>query len=115
VVVRTREQRDRYQRALEERGLRGTTLERAAAPAALGALSFATMHRVKGLEFDRVALVGLEEGVLPLDAALRATDDPPLRRAAEQRERALLYVAATRSRGEVLLSAAGRGSGWIWG
>ena len=71
--------------------------------------------RVKGLEFDRVALVGLEEGVLPLDAALRATDDPPLRRAAEQRERALLYVAATRSRGEVLLSAAGRGSGWIWG
>jgi DNA helicase-2/ATP-dependent DNA helicase PcrA len=58
-----------------------------------------TAHNAKGLEFDTVFVCGLEEGIFPHASAL---DD-----AAElEEERRLFYVALTRARDEVLLSAA---------
>jgi DNA helicase-2/ATP-dependent DNA helicase PcrA len=58
-----------------------------------------TMHNAKGLEFDAVAIAGLEEGLLPHATALED--------AAElEEERRLFYVAITRARREVLLTAA---------
>ena len=57
----------------------------------------ATMHRVKGLEFDRMVIVSVNENIVPLAVAL-PDDDGPERVAAETAERALLYVAATRAK-----------------
>ena len=58
-----------------------------------------TVHNAKGLEFRSVVIAGLEEGLLPHGSAL---EDP---RELEE-ERRLFYVALTRARDEVLLTAA---------
>jgi len=58
-----------------------------------------TMHNAKGLEFDAVAVAGLEEGLLPHGTSLDSTEEL-------EEERRLFYVAITRARDEVLLTAA---------
>jgi DNA helicase-2/ATP-dependent DNA helicase PcrA len=58
-----------------------------------------TMHNAKGLEFPAVVVAGLEEGLLPHGGSL--DDDAKL-----EEERRLFYVALTRAREEVLLTAA---------
>ena len=60
------------------------------------------MHRVKGLEFDRMVIASVNENLVPL-AAVVHDDDGPERTAAETAERALLYVAATRAKKELVV------------
>ena len=57
-----------------------------------------TIHRAKGLEFDEVFLVGLEEGLFP---GRRSYDRPELL----EEERRLCYVGMTRARKKLHLSA----------
>ena len=58
-----------------------------------------TCHSAKGLEFDSVYLIGLEEGLLPHATALDS--DAQL-----EEERRLCYVAMTRARRKLTLTAA---------
>ncbi len=58
-----------------------------------------TAHNAKGLEFDAVVVAGLEEGLFPHASAEQ--EDTEL-----EEERRLFYVALTRARDQVLLSAA---------
>jgi superfamily I DNA/RNA helicase len=76
-------------------------------------LRLATMHRVKGLEFDRMIIAGVNAGAVPHPAALHAASDPAVRAEAEVRERALLYVAATRARREVRITGWGEPSPFL--
>ena len=63
-------------------------------------LILATVHGTKGLEFDHVAVIGLDEGTFPSDRTLSESTDPV--RALEE-ERRLAYVAWTRARRSLLL------------
>jgi superfamily I DNA/RNA helicase len=63
-------------------------------------LVLATVHTTKGLEFDHVACVGLDEGRFPNARSLAEGADPD--RALEE-ERRLAYVAWTRARRSLLL------------
>jgi superfamily I DNA/RNA helicase len=63
-------------------------------------LILATAHGTKGLEFDHVAVIGLDDGVFPSRRTLAEAEDP--RRALEE-ERRLAYVAWTRARRSLLL------------
>jgi len=62
-----------------------------------GGVIIATIHSAKGLEFDRVFIVGMEENLFPVS---RAADSP----AELEEERRLLYVAITRARKELTIT-----------
>lgn len=76
-------------------------------------LRLATMHRVKGLEFDYMLIVGVNKGVLPLERNEAQSDDPLISSDREKQERALLYVAATRAKKEVLVTSNGTPSPFL--
>ena len=64
-----------------------------------GNLSLMTLHTAKGLEFDQVFMIGLEQGTLP---HVRAFDEP----GGLQEERRLMYVGMTRAKKRLTLSHA---------
>jgi DNA helicase-2/ATP-dependent DNA helicase PcrA len=62
-------------------------------------LTLMSLHAAKGLEYDTVYLVGLEEGLFPLQ---RTTIDP----VQLEEERRLFYVGATRAKRRLYLTSA---------
>jgi superfamily I DNA/RNA helicase len=105
VVARTNALVDAYQSGLQERGLPCVRLSRKLADnRSQEGVRLATMHRVKGLEFRHIMLVGANEGVLPLRQAIESSEDPTERRAGELTERALFHVAATRAINRLFVS-----------
>ncbi len=77
------------------------------------ALRLATMHRVKGLEFDQVFLPGLDASQMPLQVEVNKRPDALSRELFEQQERSLLHVAATRAKKRVVVSYSGKASPFI--
>lgn len=63
------------------------------------AVKLMTIHQAKGLEFPYVFVMGLNEGVFPSHRAIRER-----LKAAEEEERRLMYVAATRAERELILT-----------
>jgi superfamily I DNA/RNA helicase len=63
-------------------------------------LILATAHGTKGLEFDHVAVIGMDENVFPSRRTIEDADDPI--RAMEE-ERRLAYVAWTRAKKSLVL------------
>ena len=97
-------------RAMEEYETLGAFLEHVSlvmdndAAADEAKVTIMTIHAAKGLEFDKVFLVGWEEGVFP---SQRALDEGGLNSLEE--ERRLAYVAITRARREAtIIHAANR-------
>jgi superfamily I DNA/RNA helicase len=114
LVARTHSLLENYAAALAEKGIpvykiKPSEREDRTRPG----LRLATMHRVKGLEFDRMIIAGVNADTVPLPAALNAASDPAVRAEAEVRERALLYVAATRARREVRITGWGEPSPFL--
>ena len=114
IVARTRAERDSVRQAIEEAGLPGVVLEQDL-PDDAGdhAVRLATMHRVKGLEFDCVIMASVNEGLVPLRKAIRGHADDGAREWAETEEPALVYVAATRARKELLVLGHGMASSFV--
>lgn len=114
LVARTNDLVSRYAEALEDRGIGTRKVQPHVAedPNKPG-LRVATMHRVKGLEYDRVVVAGLSEDAMPLKVRVGRSEDAAVRHEAEIMERALLYVSLTRARKTALITAHGRVSDWV--
>ncbi|SNS08371.1 UvrD/REP helicase N-terminal domain-containing protein [Streptosporangium subroseum] len=83
-------------------------------PKLYDAIHVGTMHRFKGLEYQRMILVGVAEGLVPSHHAAQYEDTDPLRYRRElQRARSLLFVAATRARDTLVISWHGQKSRFL--
>ena len=62
-------------------------------------VSLITVHAAKGLEFNVVFLMGLNDGLFPLSRAINSTNPNDL-----EEERRLMYVAITRAKKKLIIS-----------
>jgi superfamily I DNA/RNA helicase len=62
------------------------------------AVTLMTVHAAKGLEFDSVFIIGLDQNIFPNDRALNE--------GAKEEERRLLYVAITRAKKKLTITRA---------
>jgi superfamily I DNA/RNA helicase/mRNA-degrading endonuclease RelE of RelBE toxin-antitoxin system len=70
-----------------------------------GEIHVGTMHRFKGLEYERLAVIGVRDGVVPRAAINRfRTHDPSRYQREHRKARSLLFVAVTRARDTLAIS-----------
>lgn len=99
------------QKALEQAGIDSVRLQDTSEVGP--GVRAATFFRMKGLEFPRVLLVGVREGLVPLRPRDFYTMDDEEKALWDRRQRCLLYVAATRARDELAVTAAGAPSPFL--
>ncbi|MDI3095919.1 UvrD-helicase domain-containing protein [Streptomyces rochei] len=99
---------------LREFGLPVVELGRRGVSSEEDAVRIGTMHRFKGLEFQRVFLTSVGEGQVPHQRIEQYRYTNPDRyRQEEQRARSLVFVAATRARDELVVTWSGRASRFL--
>ena len=115
LAARTRAQlRDRYERLFETENIPVVVVEKdPESEARKPGVRLATMHRMKGLEFSRVLLAGIQEGTMPLVQRDGPSPDEASVEDHELKERCLLYVAATRARDELFITGYGTRSPFL--
>lgn len=108
LVVRTNELVKQYEAALTDKGIE-TYQVRTNEPDDVRApgLRLATMHRVKGLEFDKIIIASANKGIIPYESPSTETSDSVVKQERENQERSLIYVAATRAKKEVVITGYG--------
>ena len=113
VVARTNTLVDEYKKYLATAGIACFEVKRKQADdrSRMG-VRLATMHRVKGLEFTIVYIVAANKNYIPLKSAVNRSDEAE-REAAMTGERCLLYVAMTRAKKMVRISAYGAASDFL--
>jgi superfamily I DNA/RNA helicase len=102
---------ERYQPLLKAAKVPSVVLEKKNDPGEPG-VRLGTMHRVKGLEFLVMMLAGVNSGVVPMRVS-SVEGDPTARKEHEDRERSLLFVAATRARDQVIVTSWGTPSPFL--
>lgn len=114
LVARTNELIDQFDSSIKAAGIPTYRIRRSVAEdRKLPGLRLATMHRVKGLEFDHVIVAGVNEGVVPLLISGFSEEDDFEVMESENRERSLLYVAVTRAKRSALITCHGKGSRFL--
>jgi superfamily I DNA/RNA helicase len=112
LVARTKKLlEERYQPLLKAAKVPCIVLEKKNEPGESG-VRLATMHRVKGLEFPVMLLAGINSAVVPLRVS-SVEDDATARTEHEERERSLLFVAATRARDHLTVTTFGKPSPFL--
>ena len=114
LVTRTEKQLDMYRDLLRDRRIKTYKIHRKEAEDRDNkCIRIATMHRVKGLEFDYVFLIGINDGIMPLKHFIDLSTDGIIKEQRITAERSLLYVAATRAKKVVFVSSYGKKSEFL--
>ena len=113
VVTRTNKQCGDYKKKLEAEGISCYEVKRSSCddPSFAG-VRIATLHRVKGLEFEYVFVVGASDDKLPVESALKNKEGVALDEALTA-ERCLLYVALTRAKKRAFVTSNGKLSRFV--
>lgn len=105
ILARARDRVRELTAALSENGVTVST-DRSGASTIRAEVSVMTMHNAKGMEFTHVILAGVSDRAVPMMTLAKGMPDAE-RDDFMQRERALLYVAASRARDELVITTAG--------
>jgi superfamily I DNA/RNA helicase len=109
VLAKTNHLIDDVAAALKAAGLSTVTLKPGQADDGTApGVRLATMHRAKGLEFETVAIVCLNDGVVPFRHEVDGAIDAAAKRNVDERERSLVHVAATRAKRYLMVSWSGK-------
>jgi len=112
VFVRSADELGRARAAVERAGISFKVLDESVETTS-GRASISTMHLVKGLEFRTVVVMACDDEIIPLQARIETvTDDADLEEVYNT-ERHLLYVACTRARDHLLITAVDPGSEFL--
>ena len=112
IFVRATEQIDRAARAARAAGLKSARIEQNV-EIPDGHVGIGTMHAAKGLEFRAVAVIACDDDVIPLESRLMEIADESDLEDVYNTERHLLYVACTRARDHLLVTAVTPGSEFL--
>lgn len=104
VFVRSEAQLDRATATIKESGLPFRILDEHV-ETTHGHLSVCTMHLAKGLEFRAVAVMACDDEIIPLQERIETVGDDADLQEVYDTERHLLYVACTRARDHLLVTA----------
>jgi DNA helicase-2/ATP-dependent DNA helicase PcrA len=77
-------------------------------PPTMPVITLATLHAAKGLEWERVFLIGASEGILPLESGSTGATDAVI-----SEERRLFYVGMTRAKVDLHISYRGQPSRFL--
>ncbi|WP_248965308.1 UvrD-helicase domain-containing protein [Sphaerisporangium perillae] len=114
VCVPTREMVGKVEEWLAKAGILSCTIGTNGPKLRQAPVHVGTMHRFKGLEYQRMIIAGVAEGLVPDHRIAVYEKDDPLRYRRELRQaRSLLFVAATRARDSVLITWHGRKSRFL--
>ena len=104
VFTRTIEELPRAREAVEAAGLQHQQLS-GSVEVSPNRVSLCTMHVAKGLEFRAVAVMACDDEVIPLASRIENISDESDLKEVYDTERHLLYVACTRARDHLLVTA----------
>ena len=104
VFVRSEAQLDRARQAVKAAGLDFCVLDDKVRPEETR-VSICTMHLAKGLEFRAVVVMACDDEVVPLQSRIQDIADDADLQEVYNTERHLLYVACTRARDRLLITA----------
>ncbi|MEX2673451.1 MAG: UvrD-helicase domain-containing protein [Phycisphaeraceae bacterium] len=113
VFVRSADQLNRAHRAVRGAGSEVTELDHRVA-AQGGRIAVGQMHLAKGLEFRAVAVMACDDEVVPLQARIETVTDDSELEEVYHTERHLLYVACTRARDHLYVTAAEPASEFLY-
>jgi superfamily I DNA/RNA helicase len=104
VAVPSRRLQNEAESYLTGHGIPATTLG-ADGPRKPDAVHVGTLHRFKGLEYQRMLVAGVSAGLIPDSRIVEHRDTDPLRYERELKQaRSLLFVAATRARDSLTIT-----------
>lgn len=112
LFVRSDAQISRAKAAAKEAGLSAKVLDDHVETVS-GHLSICTMHLAKGLEFRAVAVMACDDEVIPLQERIQTVGDDADLKEVYETERHLLYVACTRARDRLFVTAVDPGSEFL--
>ncbi len=104
IFVRSGKELDRARRAVRDAGFSFQVLDERVEKSS-DCVSISTMHLAKGLEFRAVAVMACDDEVIPLQERIETVADDGDLEEVYNTERHLLYVACTRARDYLMISA----------
>ncbi len=108
LVTRTGGQIKQYEKLLRSLDIPYVELSKEKDDRETDGLRISTMHRIKGLEFNHVLLAGVDTDRFPLKTLIRDNWNEDQYAEFEKTERCLLYVAMTRAKMTVTITASGK-------
>ncbi len=108
IVVRTQKLVNSYDSYFQDNGIQTLKISRNSKDnLSNDAIRLATMHRVKGLDFDHVIIASMNDGIVPLEISEKSAESQ-IEKERLLREKSLVFVAATRAKKSLLVTSYGK-------